>query len=1070
MRPDTPSYIQRNADQELFDALQQGEFCYILTARQMGKSSLVARTAVRLRAVGVQVVSLAFTSIGQNLTVEQWYYGLLGRLGEQLNLEDELDAFWLQHERLGPLQRFMAALRQIVLTRCSAEIVFFIDEIDIVRSLPFTTDEFFAAIRECYNLRTQDREYDRLTFCLLGVAAPTDLIRDTRMTPFNIGRRIDLNDFTPEEAMPLAAGLYQGGRKGGIATLLRRILHWTGGHPYLTQRLCLAVAEALNLTTPGEVDRLCLDLFLSHRAQERDNNLIFVRERLLRSEADLTALLELYAQVWRGKRVADDDTNALVGLLRLSGIARTRNGRLVVRNRIYERVFDDGWVRRHMPDAEWQRQRAAYRRGVLRTLSVSAGILLIVSALAVSAAINAHRAQENARIAQEQESKANRNLYVADMNLARQALDLYSLPRALELLKAHWPNPTRPDDLPGFEWRLLWKRCQGNQLFSLPASTRLFAVAYSPDGQILATGGADGTLQLWDVASKREIAHWKAFTPSPGIDKVALCFSPSDGRYLAATGWDGNVKLWDMRDMRTKKPYATLPTDPDLAEGAAFSPDGRRLVTCGDSGIVKIWDVASRRERDHYHAHTGAVCSVQFSPDGKLIATGGKDGSAKLWSVSAHRVVRSFSVIGGNAYSVAFSPDGKTLAIGQTANTIILWEAATGVRKKTLIGHVDTVRSVAFSPDGKWIASGSADGTARLWDAASGAAVRVLLGHKDTIDAVAFSPRGTRLATASEDQTLGIWEVTQDNQDEFHTDHGAMFGLAISPDGKLAAVGSEDNKRRLIDIASRRQIATLTGHTLVSQSLTFSPDGRMLAVATGRYSLNNMGCPIELWDVATHKPMGELIGHTGAVMSVAYSPDSRLVVSGSNDGTAKLWDVATHQCLKTFPAAKDWIVATAFSRDGKILAVGGAGMQRIDLWDVASKSKITSIPASSNSGTSCPRFSPDGKMLAFGDDSGIHIVDLATMKLRPALEGTAGGAYSLSFSSDSRTLASASEDGSARLWNLEAMAEVWSFHAQIGQMCSVAFSPNGNLLAAGSGDGTLRFWEAAPFPNASMRH
>jgi hypothetical protein len=241
LRRDAPSYVPRRADQDLYGELIQGQLCYVLTSRQMGKSSLMVRTAARLREASVVVAVLDLTAVGQNLTAEQWYDGLLGELGHQLNLEDQLEDFWLHNERLGPLQRWMRAIREVILPSRSGQVVIFIDEIDSVRSLPFSTDEFFAGIREFYNRRTEKPEMARLTFYLLGVAAPSDLIRDTRTTPFNIGRRIELNDFNEGEAAPLARGL---GREEALeAKLLQRVLYWTGGHPYLTQRLCLAVAE-----------------------------------------------------------------------------------------------------------------------------------------------------------------------------------------------------------------------------------------------------------------------------------------------------------------------------------------------------------------------------------------------------------------------------------------------------------------------------------------------------------------------------------------------------------------------------------------------------------------------------------------------------------------------------------------------------------------------------------------------------------------------------------------------------------------------------------------------------------
>jgi hypothetical protein len=395
LQRNAPSYVPRQADEDLYNGLTAGKFCYLLTSRQMGKSSLMVRTAARLREEGAAVAVLDLTAIGQNLTAEQWYDGLLSRIGQQLDLEDELEDFWLDHERLGAMQRWMRAIREIVLTRYKGRIVIFVDEIDAVRSLPFSTDEFFAGIREFYNRRTEDPELARLTFCLLGVATPSDLIRDTRTTPFNIGQRIELSDFNEHEAIPLAEGLGRGAKRG--EAMVKRVLYWTGGHPYLTQRLCQAVAEDPNVTAPDGVDKHCEELYLSTRARERDDNLLFVRERILRNEADRAGLLDLYGKVREGKRIGDDDTNPLLGILRLSGIIRIAEGRLRVRNRIYEHVFDRNWIVNNMPDAELRRQRAAFRKGALRAGAVAAVILAVMAGLAIVAVKGRNRAVEEAR-------------------------------------------------------------------------------------------------------------------------------------------------------------------------------------------------------------------------------------------------------------------------------------------------------------------------------------------------------------------------------------------------------------------------------------------------------------------------------------------------------------------------------------------------------------------------------------------------------------------------------------------------------------------------------------------------
>jgi hypothetical protein len=317
----------------------------------MGKSSLMARTASKLRDQGTNVVALDLTAIGQNLTPEQWYDGLIIRLGRQLRIEDELDDFWLTNERLSPVQRFFTALRDVAMEHHRRPIVVFIDELDTVRSLPFCTDEFFAAIRECYNRRSEDSEFKRLSFCLLGVATPVELIRNTLRTPFNVARRIELTDFTPKEAAGLAKGLRP--ETAQAEALLERVLYWTNGHPYLTQRFCAAIAHDGNIKISSHVDRLCHKLFLSVRAREEDDNLQFVSKLLLRADGDVCSLLKLYQQVRLGKdAVRQDESNVLIENLRLAGIVRVERGCLAIRNRIYHRVFDEQWIQSHVRGCE----------------------------------------------------------------------------------------------------------------------------------------------------------------------------------------------------------------------------------------------------------------------------------------------------------------------------------------------------------------------------------------------------------------------------------------------------------------------------------------------------------------------------------------------------------------------------------------------------------------------------------------------------------------------------------------------------------------------------------------------
>ena len=298
---DASCYVRREADEEVFQALRQGEFCYILTPRQMGKSSIMVRTAERLRESGVLTLLVDLTSLGVNVTPDQWYRGQARRIGRQLQKEEAVETFWREatEQGLGPYQKWEAFLSQVVLPSTTRSIALFIDEIDIVRSLPFSADEYLAGIRQWYNARTETPEAKRLTFCLLGVATPFELIQDPRHTPFNIGRRVELKDFTTAEAIAsLLPGFTLSGRYPATAIrLLNRVIYWTGGQPYLTQRLCGKLAEDTHAYLPDDVDRWCAILFLSATDREADDHLLFVRERLLRGGADKAAVLLTYQNV-----------------------------------------------------------------------------------------------------------------------------------------------------------------------------------------------------------------------------------------------------------------------------------------------------------------------------------------------------------------------------------------------------------------------------------------------------------------------------------------------------------------------------------------------------------------------------------------------------------------------------------------------------------------------------------------------------------------------------------------------------------------------------------------------------
>lgn len=337
---DSPSYVKRPADDELFNLALAGEFCYVLTPRQMGKSSLMIRTAERLKERGVRTAIIDLTLIGI-APIDQWYLDFLNLLAKPLKLTADLAAWWEDHAALGYVRRFTEFLREVVLTKIDGQVVIFIDEIDTTLKLDFG-DDFFASIRAMYNARAEDPEFRRLTFVLLGVASPSDLIKDYARTPFNIGHAISLEEFDHSDAKVLQAGLEET-LPGQGQDIFDRVYYWTNGHPYMTQKLCKEIADRKDgFWTHKRIDGLVTQQLLSEQAR-KETHIKNVRDLIL-NHPQHRQLLMLYRKILLGRKVADDERSHIQISLKLSGLVKVDNGCLQVRNEVYRHTFDLEWV------------------------------------------------------------------------------------------------------------------------------------------------------------------------------------------------------------------------------------------------------------------------------------------------------------------------------------------------------------------------------------------------------------------------------------------------------------------------------------------------------------------------------------------------------------------------------------------------------------------------------------------------------------------------------------------------------------------------------------------------------